>query len=191
MKDNSAQLMNFHYVLMGLMMVFGIVGLFMSFIAPGLAGALLPRTLIYLFQVIALACGFIHLMSLYSKSTALFYKLFMLFTALSYAAYAWWVFGTYGFNVGVVIGIVCVAILLALAFWPNLGKQVNWYLFGIFFLLVLLCAVASFGISLMGPITLGSIVTVIAGTVARLVIGVTVGLSIKGKYDNKDARGTV
>ena len=191
MKDNTVQLMNFHYVLMGLMMVFGIIGLFMSFVAPGEAGALMPRTLIYLFQIVALACGFVHLLSLYSKSASLFYKLFMLFTALSYAAYAWWVLGTYGFNVGVVLGIVCVAILAALAFWPNLGKQVSWYLFGIFFFIVLLCAVASFGISLQSAVTLGSVVTVIAGTVARLVIGVTVGLSLKGKYDNKDARGTV
>lgn len=191
MKDNTAKLMTCHYILMCLMALFGVIGLFSSFLVPGEPGSLGLRLAIQLFQLIALGCGFVHLMSLYGKSAALFYKLLLVFTALSHAVYACWIFTTFGFNATVVVSFVSCALLLVLAFWPNLGKRLSWILYSIFFVLVLYSAIVgliSTVPSIAAPL---SVPAILAGTIGHAVVAGTVGLSLMGKYADKDARGTV
>ena len=191
MKDNTAKLMTCHYILMCLMTIFGVIGLFSSFLVPGEPGSLGLRLAIQLFQLIALGCGFVHLMSLYGKSAALFYKLLLVFTALSHAVYACWIFTTYGFNATDVVSITCCALLLVLAFWPNLGKRLSWTLYSIFFVLVLYSAIVGLISTLPSIASPFSLPAILAGTIGRAVVAGTIGLSLMGKYADKDARGTV
>ena len=191
MKDNTAKLMTCHYILMCLMMIFGVIGLFSSFLAPGEPGNLGLRLAIQLFQLIGLGCGFVHLMSLYGKSAALFYKLLLVFTALSHLVYGCWILATYGLSVTVFVGFVCCALLLVLAFWPNLGKRLSWILYSIFLVLVLYSAIIGLISVVPGVSSALSYPAILAGTIGHAVAAGTIGLSLMGKYADKDARGTV
>ena len=191
MKENTAKLMTCHYILMCLMAIFCVIGLFSAFLVPGEPGNQGFRLAFHLLQLIALGCGFVHLMSLYGKSAALFYKLLLVFTALSHAVYACWLFMAHGFYAAVVFSIVCCVLLLVLAFWPNLGKRLSWIIYAVFFVLVLYSVIVGLILALPLMPSPMSLPAILAGTIGRALLAGTVGLSLMGKYADKDARGTV
>ena len=136
-----------------------------------------------LLNVAALVCGIIYLMSGYSKKAANYYKAFIVLAALFNAVTIYTTFVSQGFGIGVIMMIVKVLLLLTLAFWPNLGKRNTWILFGIMLLIDVL-----FGI-LFGSDSSVAVYRFIL-VLSKLVMDGTIGLAIRGKYQDKAARGT-
>ena len=140
----------------------------------------------YLFALLnaaAMICGILYLTSGYSKRAAGYYKAFIVLAAAFNAVTVYTTIYSQGFGVGAVMMIVKVLLLLALAFWPNLGKRNTWILFGIMLAIDLL-----FGV-LFGSDSSVAVYRLIL-VLSKLVMDGTIGLAIRGKYQDKDARGT-
>ena len=147
-----------------------------------------------LVNVIALSAGITYILERYGKRAASVYKAFMLLAAVSCVFYA--VTATFRMNAAEqTIGTVSVflrailpmaiklILLLVLAFGKDLGKRNTWIVFGVILVLDVLYSVLWI---IPGEQALIRITTVFA----RLAMTGTIGLAIKGKYDDKDARGT-
>lgn len=196
-------LMHIHLGLMVLLDIMSGVVIVSLLIGTLISGSMIPapyRTsmiltiLLNLVNVIALSAGITYILERYGKRAASAYKAFMLLTAISCVFYA--ITGTSRMNAAELsIGAASVflravlpmafklILLLVLAFGKDLGKRNTWIVFGVILVLDVIYSVLWI---IPGEQTLVRIVMVFA----RLAMTGTIGLSIKGKYDDKDARGT-
>lgn len=145
---------------------------------------------------IALCFGVIYLIKGYSKNAAVFYKLFLLLTALAVAFYVAILFSLsnsefasipmnsssiriYG---SIFMGIKILSILI-LTFGLNLGKRISWMLFCIAIISDILLVIFFFTVPTFTNI-------LVVASLACLIMDGTIGLAIKGKFDDKDSRGS-
>lgn len=143
-------------------------------------------------DVLTLLSGILYLLKGYKKAAALYYKAFMLLNAFSAIGAAVGLFfyrevEEESYLPIVIIQIVASAveavILLAMTFWKDLGKTNTWILFSV--------------ILTMDIIT-GALFTVDRNTffyrlvtvISVLFVDGTLGLIIRGKYIDKEARGS-
>ena len=133
-------------------------------------------------NIAALGCGMIYLLQGYSKKAAGCYKAFLALTAVFSVFNIYSSFVLRGIGLHVILLAVKVILLLLLAFGKDLGKRKTWI---IFFLIV--------GIDVFVMFT-GKTQSVLAYRIvaylSKLLMDGTIGLAIRGKYADKDARGT-
>ena len=149
-------------------------------------------------EIVALIVGILYLASGYSKSAAGFYKAFLTISALSAAVAIipdvlsmqagnvldGAVIGSNGVNLTRILLHICeVVILLLLAFGKDLGKHRTWIFFGVLLALNVM-------ISILSLFYAHSFLITLLHSLIHLLMTGTIGLAIKGKYDDKDARGT-
>ncbi len=150
-------------------------------------------------EIVALIVGILYLVSCYSKSAAGFYKAFLTISALSAAVAIFSivlsmqagnvldgaVIGSNSVNFTRILLHICqVVILLLLAFGKDLGKHRTWIFFGVLLAVDVM-------ISIMSLFYAPSFLITLLRSLTHLLMTGTIGLAIKGKYDDKDARGTV
>lgn len=157
-----------------------------------------------LLSVVATASGIMYLLNGYSKSAASHYKAFMLFNAFSalgsvlihlivLTAEVQAADATVGADSQHITRIILLAgkiiFLCILTFGKDLGKRNTWMIFAV--LAVLEIAVACLGFNQTRTDTiLGYVSSYITTSVTHLLMLGTIGLAIKGKYDDKSRRGT-
>ena len=135
--------------------------------------------LISLINILSLVCGIVYLLKGYSKDAAIFYKAFIVLAAL-YTSSTVLTSLTSGVYYKAVLHVIKVIIMLILVFGKNLGKRNTWILFSA----IVLADVAVLLTSLHNPAG-------IISQASQLLMDGTIGLAIRGKYADKDARGTV
>lgn len=203
MKEKSlTPLMRCHLALMAVLAVMSIVSIVSLLSGAVMSGAMLParyktsmifEIVLNVVNVIALSAGIVYIQERYGKRAAAVYKAFLVSAAVSCVFCA--VTGAYRLTAAdavpaaqyvlraVLPMAVKLVLLLLLAFGRDLGKRNSWIIFGVILVLdviySLLCIVP-------GDMGFAWITTVFA----RLVMDGTIGLSIRGKYADKDARGT-
>ena len=137
---------------------------------------------IALLNVLALVCGLIYLLRGYSKNAAGFYRAFLMFTAAFLLLTVIYNFMVDGFAVGIILRIVKILILFVMVFGKDLGKKTTWILFGVMVV-----------IDVVNELT-GNDQSILAyrmvSLVSELVMDGTIALAVRGKYADKDARGT-
>lgn len=141
---------------------------------------------IWFFNIAALVFGIVYLLRGYEKNAAGFYKAYLLIVTAVFVLRAVAVLYIFqSFTINLLLSIINIVLFLVLAFWPNLGKRATWILF---IVLVILNLVGGFLWT-----NSGSDVAVfrVISVLSRLLFLGTVGLNIRGKYEDKDARGTV
>ena len=179
-KFNSLKKM--HLVLM--ILLCAVVGASLAFIV--IKGISLPSgvMLMHIVLFISLLCGLVYVMKGYQKSAAIYYKAFISIVAISDVILIATTLSTRGFNLDIVVLCARAIILLILAFGKDLGKKNTWTLYYIGFAISLL-----YGI-LFVPRNF-HVLLVIADSLGRLIIDGTIGLSVYGKYADKEERKTV
>ncbi len=147
--------------------------------------------ILYLATAVAVIFGFFHLLSGYGKKAASFYKTFLLLLVLACILNIILVLvggaslaARNSPAIAVILLAVKALLLLALAYWKNLGKQKSWILF--IALLVLDILYGWF----FGDIA-GYAVFKVISILTSLILDGTIGLSLAGKYADKDLRKTV
>ena len=151
-----------------------------------------------LLDIAALGCGIAYVLRSYSKSAAPFFRAFLLLEAFACAAniaanclLLSMESALEGMN-GVSDGssaarILCLtgqtALLVILAFAKNLGKRRN----QAFLAMLIVIAII---MSLLSVSHEDGVWAIFVRIASRIVMTGTIGLAIKGKYDDKDARGT-
>jgi hypothetical protein len=139
-----------------------------------------------LVQIFAYLFGISYALGGYSKSGAESYKTFLLLYDVAKCLNLLATILYSGFGVVTVFLIVEILILGTLAFAKDLGRQTSMVLFCI----LLGCEVASGILPTTASGAAISIQTRLGDVLSRLVEAGTVGLAIKGKYDDKARRGT-
>lgn len=196
-RNNSKALMTCHFVIMGILAVFNAVSMVMLIKGPSNLMYPILGILLYAFLTLALVFGIIYLRGGYRKQYAVFYKLFLFFLVVGYLCGIVSTILEYGPNFATIIQIIWIAGLLILAFWSNLGKRDSWILYAVLFVLQIIWAISAVITSLNLFKTLDQfsgtalIFTMLAAVFSRLLLLGSVGLALKGKYDDKDARGTI
>lgn len=137
----------------------------------------------FVFYILSLVFGMLYLVKGYTKQAAVYYKVFLTMNAIPHfiEAYSSTIYP--GFSIGTVVRIVQGILLLVLAFGKDLGRTNSWILFCV----LLVCEVL-YSQFIIGP--RGHFMVTMALTLINLMLLGTVGVAIKGKYDDKDARGT-
>ena len=149
-------------------------------------------------SIAAICAGILYLVKGYRKAAAGFYKAFMVLAAIStvvFLAGTLFTVSAYrldGSDTGsadplyiagaCIMAIKCI-LLCVLAFAKDLGKKLTWMLF-----CVLLALDLVYGCFFISPNSL--IAMRIIFVMSRLLLDGTIGLAIKGKYDDKAARNT-
>ena len=169
-----------HLVLMVILTILSIVNIVSMFTST--QDLKLNGVMINLMNVFAFACGILYLCKGYSKSASLLYKAFMLFVLLSnvfYVVRSVTLRGTHD------LVVICIKIilLLVLALGRNMGKRTTWILFTILIAIDLVYWIP------FGP-RYFKLYVIMADTLIKLVIDGTIGLAIRGKYIDKEARGS-
>lgn len=134
-------------------------------------------------NILALICSMIYLSSGFSKKAAPYYKAFLALVACSTVFAAIANITNQGFGASAILLIAKIPLLLILAFWKDMGKRNTWICFYIMLALDLAIGFTFIGIQ---HIVAQQFISVIS----RLAMTGTIGLAIKGKYDDKAARGT-
>lgn len=184
-----------HLVLMLLLLLFSGAAAVMMIGGFGIRTAgvdrlqLLLRGVFSLFNLAGLLLGVIYLLNEYGKRAAGYYKAFlaMLTVETAFLIVLEFLFHTPGiwFYVTLTLLELKIVVLLLLTFGKDLGKQRSWLLFGVLMALDL----AGVALTFVGA---GSALLTyrIADALSRLILSGTVGLAIRGKYADKDSRGT-
>ena len=128
--------------------------------------------------------GILYIWEGYTKKASGHYKIFMLLAAFASVLGAVAVESTQGIGPALILSILRAVILLVLTFGENLGKRNTWILFGAMLLLDLV-----FGF-FFSPDPRAASFRVVS-SLDRLLGDGTVSLAIRGKYADKDRRGTV
>ena len=191
MKKKLSPLMMFHLALMAILALATLVSLIVLLMGNGAdnvdvyygAFSFGPQVSALL-NLAALACGIIYLLKGYRKEASNYYKAFIAMMAAFYAITAYPGYVTDGFSVGVILQMVKIILLLVLAFAKDLGKRNTWI---VFWVMIAVYAVFLMVKNNFAGMALYRIVVVFS----KLVMDGTIGLAIKGKYDDKDARGAV
>lgn len=157
--------------------------------------SMLSSVFIHLTDMAALCCGILYLVKGYRKNAALYYKLFLLLVAAScvfnaitmrnmmYSS----VTDDVGSNVIYIARIlymtVKIILLLILAIFSDTGKRNTWVIFSI-----LLISDVVFSVPAAIPPGYDGLTAV--AVFSKLFLDGTIGLAIRGKYADKDSRGT-
>ncbi|MBR4257009.1 MAG: hypothetical protein IKQ18_07560 [Clostridia bacterium] len=196
MKKKLSPLMIVHLILM-VVQIIGCIGATAAFIGKlgEAAGGketvgIVLNVIMMLLIMSMLTVGIVYLLMQYGKQAASFYKAFLILhisvAVMTTVIYVFFSEPNVLYITGSIIYAVKIAILLILAFWRDLGKKKTWILFyillsldlAILLLAIVYMAINGFNITFMG-------------FVSALVADGTIGLSVRGKYADKDKRGTV
>ena len=132
-------------------------------------------------NIAALVFGVIYILKGYTKAAANYYKAFIALLLINTFLNI-----VIGFNQEQTLRFalkgIKVLILFALVFGKNFGKRNTWILFSIM-LVIDICLPFIY--------TTGNGTYTLIGVLSELLMDGTVGLAIRGKYADKDARGTV
>ena len=201
-----------HLVLMGALLLLNLSMIGLLLWDPALQGAASDRSLLlntafslvlYLANCLALGCGMLYTLRGYTKNAAVYYRTFLLLTAVSSLLYA---VSTACYRSSLepfdpagtvsagqyVVGLLLrsfplmmakAALLFILVLAPDLGRRYAWIAFGLLLALDLLFSLLS-----MGSVDLALIL--LLGVFTRLAMDGTVWLAIRGKYVDKERRGT-
>ncbi|MBP3815750.1 MAG: hypothetical protein J6H21_02655 [Firmicutes bacterium] len=172
-------LMQVHFILLLLLCAVTVFGL--AFII--IKGISLPFgiILIHISLILSLLCGLIYVRKDYQKNASIFYKAFILFTAISDAILVYTTISKAGFSLGVAMICVRILLLLIMVFGKDLGKTNTWILFYIVLAIDLLYGILFIPRGYLISMTLVDVI-------GKLVIDGTIGLAIRGKYADKEAR---
>jgi len=183
-----------HLVLM-IMMALGTVGGAVNFIVGSVNSATVTERFSNLSNILLMAVilsmiimGALYLIKNYSKQAAIYYKAFLL---LHIAVCALTIFiDLFFYTVNALLIAICVlnavkaVELVILTFGKDLGKEKTWILFYI----ILSLDVAQLALALVNMANIGFDFS-FTGYVTALVMDGTIGLAIRGKYKDKEARG--
>ena len=185
----------FHLILMFLMM-FGTIGGTVNFIIGAFnsetsTAVLSNITNIVLMAVILsmLIMGAVYIIKDYSKPAAVFYKAFM-FLHVGVCVFSIIINLCY-YTVNPLMITICILYafkaidLMILVFWKDLGKKKTWILFYV----ILGLDIAALILAVINMMNIGFDFS-FTGYVTALIADGTIGLSVKGKYENKEARGS-
>ena len=155
-----------------------IAGLF----TDGFSATVLLDAIALLLCAVSLIFGILYLANGYSKAAAGYYKGFLVLTIIASLLSAITDIQSTGFGFYEVVTIIRIFALFVLAFWKDLGRYPTWI---VFYLLLAadIAACIMIGIRM-------NVLYAIAQIVGTLLIDGTIGLSIRGKYADKDARKT-
>ena len=185
----------FHLVMMFLMM-FGTIGGAVKFIIDAVgsetSSALLSNiTNIVLMAVIfsMLMMGAVYIIKDYSKQASVFYKAF-LFLHVGVCVLSIIVNLVY-YTVNPLMIAICILYgfkaldLLILVFWKDLGQKRTWILFYV----ILGLDIVALILAVINMVNIGFDFS-FTGYVTALIADGTIGLSVRGKYENKASRGS-
>ena len=185
----------FHLVMMFLMM-FGTIGGAVKFIIDAVgsetSSALLSNiTNIVLMAVIfsMLIMGAVYIIKDYSKQASVFYKAF-LFLNVGVCVLSIIVNLVY-YTVNPLMIAICILYgfkaldLLILVFWKDLGQKRTWILFYV----ILGLDIVALILAVINMVNIGFDFS-FTGYVTALIADGTIGLSVRGKYENKASRGS-
>ena len=185
----------FHLVMMFLMM-FGTIGGAVKFIIDAVgsetSSALLSNiTNIVLMAVIfsMLMMGAVYIIKDYSKQASVFYKAF-LFLHVGVCVLSIIVNLVY-YTVNPLMIAICILYgfkaldLLILVFWKDLGQKRTWILFYV----ILGLDIVALNLAVINMVNIGFDFS-FTGYVTALIADGTIGLSVRGKYENKASRGS-
>ena len=187
-------LMVIHFCLMAVLIVLNAIGLatFASLLSTS-TGAILANAIMNIIMMllimVMLGFGILYLLNEYGKKGAIYYKVFLILqviitiiTILTDYLFAY-------MNVALIIRCILYIfkafILLVLAFWKDLGKKKTWILFYVLLGIDLVALV----IAIIYMASTAFNFTIISFITALVADG-TLGLAIRGKYQDKEARGT-
>lgn len=184
-----------HLVLMGLLSICDIIAIItfiicLSSAAPGTEKIGIWVNIVMMLTIMAMiASGVIYSLHNYEKSAANFYKAFLLLNVVvSLLTITIDVFFSktdiLTIFKSVVYGIKAL-LLLTLALWKDLGENKTWIIYcaiwfldiTVFMLVIIKMAMTSFDVSLMSVLT-------------ALISDIVMGIAIRGKYLDKEARGS-
>ena len=176
---NSDSLMKAHFILLLLLCA----GTGISLVFMLIKGMSLPLCVALMQVVIFLSqlCGLIYVRKGYQKGAAVYFKAFIMLTAIADVILVITTSSSRGFHIDSVMICVRIVILLLIAFGKDLGKRNTWILFYIVLAIDLL-----YGILFVPHKYL--VLLIIVGVIGKLVIDGTIGLAIRGKYADKEAR---
>ena len=196
MNEKSMKLItNCHLFLMIAMALFSLVAalvlLFARNIIPEASAVAIAQAgpvvnvygIVLILNFLSLLCGFIYIQKGYSKQAANYYKAFIAFTVAANIASLIAGVMYQGFDLGTVTKIIKIALLLVLAFGKDLGEKKTWTIFGI-------AVVADLAYDLFFKLTQEGVLPAILLALTRLLCMGTIGLAIRGKYEDKKERGT-
>ena len=185
----------FHLVMMFLMM-FGTIGGAVKFIIDAVgsetSSALLSNiTNIVLMAVIfsMLMMGAVYIIKDYSKQASVFYKAF-LFLHVGVCVLSIIVNLVY-YTVNPLMIAICIMYgikaldLLILVFWKDLGQKRTWILFYV----ILGLDIVALILAVINMVNIGFDFS-FTGYITALIADGTIGLSVRGKYENKASRGS-
>ena len=185
----------FHLVMMFLMM-FGTIGGAVKFIIDAVgsetSSALLSKiTNIVLMAVIfsMLMMGAVYIIKDYSKQASVFYKAF-LFLHVGVCVLSIIVNLVY-YTVNPLMIAICILYgfkaldLLILVFWKDLGQKRTWILFYV----ILGLDIVALILAVINMVNIGFDFS-FTGYITALIADGTIGLSVRGKYENKASRGS-
>ncbi len=185
----------FHLIMMFLMM-FGTIGGTVNFIIGAFnsetsTAVLSNITNIVLMAVILsmLIMGAVYIIKDYSKPAAVFYKAFM-FLHVGVCVLSI-IINLCFYTVNPLMITICILYafkaidLMILVFWKDLGKKKTWILFYV----ILGLDIAALILAVINMMNIGFDFS-FTGYVTALIADGTIGLSVKGKYENKEARGS-
>ena len=185
----------FHLVMMFLMM-FGTIGGAVKFIIDAVgsetSSALLSNiTNIVLMAVIfsMLIMGAVYIIKDYSKQASVFYKAF-LFLHVGVCVLSIIVNLVY-YTVNPLMITICILYgfkaldLLILVFWKDLGQKRTWILFYV----ILGLDIVALILAVINMVNIGFDFS-FTGYITALIADGTIGLSVRGKYENKASRGS-
>lgn len=191
-------LMTCHLILMVMILIFSILSTIMLLSGFGFSSELNPeseklqvilRGSMNIINVLAIVSGMVYLWKGYGKDVAAYYRTMMLLQVVSSAIMIVLIsiyFSTGALSIiSLVVMSVKVLLLLVLTFMNNWGKKNSMALFCIILIVDIIGIVCMFiGVSR------ADLVYRISDAASRLILDGTIGLAIKGKYDDKERRGT-
>lgn len=185
----------FHLILMFLMML-GTTGGAVKFIIGAVGSETSPELLSNITNIVLmvvifsmLLMGAVYIIKDYSKQAAAFYKAF-LFLHVGVCVLSI-IVNLFYYTVNPLMITICIlyafkaADLLILVFWKDLGKKRTWILFYV----ILGLDIAALILAVINMANIGFDFS-FTGYVTALIADGTIGLSVKGKYENKAARGS-
>ena len=179
MAKNNTLLMRFHFIL--IMLLCAVTGISLIYIM--MKGISLPTgvTIVHFILFLSLICGTVYAGKGYQKSAANFYKAFISLSGVADLALIITTLMSRGFNPDIILIGIRVILLFVLAFGKDLGKRNTWIIFGFVLVIDLV-----YGIAFVPRNYL--VWLILADIFGKLIIDGTIGLAIRGKYADKDAR---
>lgn len=143
-------------------------------------------------NALALICGIIYLRRGYTKAAANYYKAFILLLMLASVVLAVLNYINQGLGSGTIMMLIKIIILAVLTFGRDLGKTKTWLLFTVLVILDILFGIVSYMYPGSVEMTANDLTGIrLAVLFSRLIMDLTIAFAIRGKYEDKDARGTV